>query len=116
MPPHSSAFYSYQGENLKNPFDTIADHWKDWIKDYSIRISEGTRDRLSAEDFNGSVKIKHSDGTFLFFEYAFYAINEDAKEIAVFTEHCGYHIFPLNEAMEYSYNVWAESPGDPIQD
>jgi hypothetical protein len=101
---------------LNNPFETIPIHWQDWLKEYSIKTTGGKRDRLSAEDFNGSVKIKYSDGTFLLFEYAFYAVNEEAEEIAVFTEHCGYHVFPLNEAVEYSYNIWAESPGDPMSD
>jgi len=30
-----------------------------------------------------------------FFHYAFYLLDEELNEVAVFTEHCGYHIFPL---------------------
>ena len=29
------------------------------------------------------------------FRHAFYLLDRDLNEIAVFTEHCGYHFFPL---------------------
>jgi hypothetical protein len=35
------------------------------------------------------------DGSSAFFHYAFYLKDETLGEVAVFTEHCGYHIFPL---------------------
>ncbi len=41
------------------------------------------------------MKIEFSDGSKSYFNYAFYWIDTENKEVAVFTEHCGYHIFPL---------------------
>ncbi len=100
---------------MTDPFDTIPIHWQQWIKNYSKEASNGKWERLGVKDFNGFVKIRFPDGSSVLFEYAFYAVDEDRKELAVFTEHCGYHVFPLFENMAYSYNVWAESPGDPSE-
>jgi hypothetical protein len=52
---------------------------------------------ISARDFNcGSiVHINLPDGSHAFFKYAFFIELPEWKEVAVFTEHCGYHIFPL---------------------
>jgi hypothetical protein len=50
---------------------------------------------LSANDFRYNLKIQMSDGSNTFFHYAFYWIDENLKEVAVFTEHCGYHILTL---------------------
>ena len=99
---------------MKHPFDTLPDNWQQWIVSWARECSEGKRDRLGIEDFNGCVKIRFLDGSHALFEYAFYAVDEKRQELAVFTEHCGYHIFPLTEDLHYSYNVWAESPGDPM--
>jgi len=100
---------------VNHPFDTLPIHWQQWVEQYAKEASNGKWDRLGASDFGGSVKLRFSDGTFLMFEYAFYAIDVAKEELAVFTEHCGYHIFPLIGDLEYSYNVWAESPGDKYQ-
>ncbi|WP_186411810.1 hypothetical protein [Candidatus Propionivibrio aalborgensis] len=32
------------------------------------------------------------------FKYAFFIVSETRKAIAVFTEHCGHHVFPYHEA------------------
>lgn len=50
---------------------------------------------LSADAFQHDLKIEFGDRSNAFFNYAFYWIDEESKEIAVFTEHCGYHIFFL---------------------
>jgi hypothetical protein len=101
---------------VSTPFEQLPKHWQQWIIKYARETSGGKYDQLGASDFSGSVKIKFPDGSFVLFEYAFYAIDRSKKELAVFTEHCGYHIFPLSDQLEYSYNVWAESPGDKYQD
>lgn len=97
---------------MDNLFDTLPIHWQQWIERYAKEASNGKWDRLSANDFGGSVKLRFADGTFLMFEYAFYDVDEAKEELAVFTEHCGYHLIPLSGDLDYTYNVWAESPGD----
>jgi hypothetical protein len=41
------------------------------------------------------LKIEFDDGSYPLFQYAFYIVNKDWKEIAVFTEHNGFHLYPL---------------------
>ena len=58
------------------------------------------RDRLNAGDFpcGQSVLIRFPDGSHVLFRFAF-AIEDGASgEVAVFTEHCGCHVFPLVDA------------------
>jgi hypothetical protein len=38
------------------------------------------------------------DGSFAEFRYAFALVSEHRRAIAVFTEHCGHHLFPYHEA------------------
>ena len=55
------------------------------------------RGMLSAFDFANSslVSIVFPDGSYALFRYAFFIAAPDWKEVAVFTEHCGYHIYPI---------------------
>lgn len=50
---------------------------------------------LSANDFtpNCTVEIEFEDGSTVKFKYAFFVENTEEQIIAVFTEHCGYHVF-----------------------
>ncbi len=98
---------------MLTPFDTLPSHWQEWVQRYAKEKTNGKWDRLAAYDFNGSVKIRFEDGSMMLFEHAFYAVDQERKELAVFTEHCGYYVVPLSKELEYSYNVWAQSPGDP---
>ena len=52
---------------------------------------------LTAHNFRGdqSVRLHFPDGSYALFQYAFCLTDESLNEAAVFTEHCGYHIFPL---------------------
>ena len=43
------------------------------------------------------LKLGFPDGSQAQFLYAFAIQDPDHREIAVFTEHCGYHIFPLTD-------------------
>lgn len=45
-----------------------------------------------------TVRIELMDGSSAEFRYAFFLVCETGKCIAVFTEHCGYHLFPYHEA------------------
>ncbi|WP_435005637.1 hypothetical protein P12x_003452 [Tundrisphaera lichenicola] len=57
-------------------------------------------ERLSASDFppDQSVLIRFPDGSDALLRFAFAIADESAGDVAVFTEHCGYHIFPCGEA------------------
>lgn len=49
---------------------------------------------LSAYDFNADeVEIVFEDGSSANFKYSFYVVSAKKKVIAIFTEHCGYHLF-----------------------
>ncbi len=85
--------------------EDLPQRWKDKIDNY---LSEKGFDyygkkykRLSVYDFsdNLNLKISFHDGSKAFFNDAFYWIYEEHKEVAVFTEHCGYHIFNLPEIL-----------------
>lgn len=46
----------------------------------------------------GTTRVELMDGSVAEFKYAFALVSEERKAIAVFTEHCGHHIFPYHEA------------------
>ena len=84
--------------------EDLPQRWKDKIKEY---LSEKGSDygkkyeRLSLYEFsdNLNLKIAFDDGSYAFFQDAFYWIDNERKEVAVFTEHCGYHIFNTGELL-----------------
>jgi len=55
------------------------------------------RGKLGASDFPASslVRVGFPDGSSAEFRFAFYIAAPDWNEVAVFTEHCGYHLLPL---------------------
>lgn len=78
----------------------LPQRWKDKIELYLI--NQGSKwKQLSAYDFSSdsNLKITFDDGSFAFFKDSFYWLDEKNREIAVFTEHCGYHIFNLPELL-----------------
>ena len=66
---------------MKAPLYTLPAHWQKWVCNGATKNSEG------------QCPIRFSDGSYALFEYAFYAVDEEKNELAVCTEHCGYHIF-----------------------
>ncbi|QNE39785.1 hypothetical protein F1C16_09560 [Hymenobacter sp. NBH84] len=56
---------------------------------------------LSVSDFpvSSMVRIELEDDSKVEFRYAFAIEAPEFKEIAVFTEHCGHHLFQLHEGM-----------------
>jgi hypothetical protein len=75
----------------------IPDEWKPRLRAY-LRTTRGEdRDRLSAHDFRSdqSVHLQFDDGSIALFRYAFALLDEAGKRCIVFTEHCGYHVFPV---------------------
>lgn len=82
----------------------LPQRWKDRIKKYLLEKDpeKGKKyDTLSVYDFseNLNLKISFLDGSYAFFNDAFYWIDSERKEVAVFTEHCGYHIFNTGELL-----------------
>lgn len=55
------------------------------------------RGSLGADNFprDSCVSVRFPDGSEAKFRYAFFIQAPEWQEVAVFTEHCGYHIFPL---------------------
>ncbi len=79
---------------------TIPDDWKPALRAYLKDKSGEDRDRLSAYDFPSgqTVAIRFPDESSVHFRHAFAIADEDRGMVAVFTEHCGYHVFPLIDA------------------
>ena len=69
------------------------------VRDHVRRTRGEERDHLSAYDFPSgqSVRLNFPDGSFAFFQYAFVIEDRARQLVAVFTEHCGYHVFPSGE-------------------
>jgi hypothetical protein len=44
------------------------------------------------------LRVELMDESFVEFRWAFALVSEERKAIAVFTEHCGHHLFPYHEA------------------
>ena len=76
----------------------LPQRWQDKLQNYLVEIGSKYKE-LSAGAFQHDLKITFEDRSYAFFFYAFYWIDEELKEVAVFTEHCGYHIFYLPEIL-----------------
>jgi hypothetical protein len=75
--------------------------WADELAPLLGRSAESIRSHgLHAGDFRdtGWLVLELMDGSTLRFRYAFHVIRESEQALAVFSEHCGYHVFPLPEA------------------
>ena len=74
----------------------LPEHWKQRLENYVLEKPSGKHQRLSATDFQigSTVQITFPDGSLVQFRFAFHLVDEEREEIAVFTEHCGHHLFP----------------------
>jgi hypothetical protein len=52
---------------------------------------------LSGIPCSQSVLVCFPDGSHFHFRYAFVIEDKMVGEVAVFTEHCGYHVFPVGD-------------------
>lgn len=90
----------------------LPQRWATKLKVYLREEIGADKDTLSATDFPYNLKIDFEDGSSAFFRYAFYLLDNEAHEVAVFTEHCGYHIFPLGGTqIEIFESKWTEVGG-----
>ncbi|HEU4885874.1 MAG TPA: hypothetical protein VFT45_26795 [Longimicrobium sp.] len=78
----------------------IPPRWMEAVRQH-VRDTRGEeRDHLLVYDFTGtSVRLAFEDGSYAFFRDAFCLRDEALREVAVFTEHCGYY-FLGSEGLE----------------
>ena len=71
--------------------------WRAKVTQWIRTFADDSRDRLSAEDFpcSHNISMIFDDGSTALFNYAILIEAPELDEIGVFTEHCGYDIFPL---------------------
>jgi hypothetical protein len=77
---------------LRDPIQSLPERWRTKLTDY---LSSKGQARLGAGDFSSNgLLIRFPDDSEVRFRYAFSLRDDEFGEIAVFTEHCGYHVFP----------------------
>ncbi|TGE09606.1 hypothetical protein [Hymenobacter fodinae] len=78
----------------------LPERWKTKLRDYLTAIG-GNYETLSAPDFpaDNVVRILFEDDSKIEFYYAFVIEAPEYKEVAVFTEHCGHHLFQLSDGI-----------------
>lgn len=75
--------------------------WADELAAVLGRPADEIRsDGLGAGDFPGEgvLQVRLADSSTLRFRYALHAVRPSEHALAVFTEHCGHHVFPLHDA------------------
>ncbi|MEO7886045.1 MAG: hypothetical protein ABIR76_04840 [Polaromonas sp.] len=79
---------------------------RDWAPELATYFKQDVDEVLASIrpwfDFpGGSLRIELMDGSILQFKHAIFIVSESKKTVAVFTEHCGNHIYPHHEAKIY---------------
>ncbi|MBS0661145.1 MAG: hypothetical protein JSR82_23240 [Verrucomicrobia bacterium] len=77
--------------------DDLPARWKEKISAWLAPSGGGARSQLGASDFprEHSVRLRFEDDSCAEFRSAIVLEAPEWREVGVFTEHCGYHIFPL---------------------
>jgi hypothetical protein len=76
----------------------------DWAEELSGAlgrpVEEIRQSGLSSFDFpaGSQLHVRLMDGSTMQFRYAFHLVRKSDHALAIFTEHCGYHVFPLHDA------------------
>jgi hypothetical protein len=83
---------------IKKFYDRLPKHWQKYIKE---------KGWFYLDQFDRSVSISYDDGSHMFFNCAFAVHDEARDELAVFTEHCGYHVFQASHLGWQSYVLTA---------
>jgi hypothetical protein len=80
-----------------SPWHRVSDEWKPRLRAYLLKTCGEDRERLSAYDFRSDqhVSVTFEDQSHALFHYAFALFDESGERCMIFTEHCGYHIFPV---------------------
>ncbi|WP_303312556.1 hypothetical protein [Hymenobacter sp. BT730] len=84
--------------------EDLPERWKLKLQEYLKAKGSTEPVRLGASDFplDSIVRIQFEDASNVEFHYAFVIEAPELREVAVFTEHCGYHLFPLYEGLDLS--------------
>ncbi|MGI4885647.1 MAG: hypothetical protein ACRYFR_11870 [Janthinobacterium lividum] len=79
----------------------LPERWKLKLQEYLIAKGSTRPEKLSASEFPSetTVSIQFEDGSHVKFRHAFVIEAPEFREVAVFTEHCGYHLFPLYDGL-----------------
>jgi hypothetical protein len=77
--------------------DDLPTRWKSKVSEWIEAHGGDSRDLFSAADFPISQRLKmdFEDGSSVSFRYAISIEAPEWGEVGVFTEHCGYHLFPI---------------------
>lgn len=80
----------------------LPERWKLKLQEYLIAKGSTGPENLSASEFPSetTVRIRFEDGSHVEFRYAFVIEAPEFREVAVFTEYCGYQVFPLYNGLE----------------
>jgi hypothetical protein len=54
---------------------------------------------------HATVRVELMDGSAVMLKFAFALVSEAKRAIAVFSEHCGHHVFPYHEARVFSDDI-----------
>ena len=75
----------------------LPDRWKQRLVQWIRQFADDHRTELCGDDFPMSydVALRFDDDSEAIFRYALAIEEPNLNEVGVFTEHCGYHIFPL---------------------
>jgi hypothetical protein len=77
----------------------LVEEWAEDLAAQTGRAVEELRENHELLDFpNGVLRIELMDQSAVEFHSAFHIVSERRRAIAVFTEHCGHHVFPYHEA------------------
>ena len=75
-------------------YEDLPERWKIKIKEYLQSKKIKNRIQFNSNDFDGDrVIIRYEDGSKAEYNYAFVIVAPELNyEVAIFTEHCGYHL------------------------
>jgi hypothetical protein len=80
----------------------LPERWKAKVREHLTATGETKYVTLSSYHFplNSLVRINFEDGSTVEFKHAFVIKAPEWQEVAVFTEHCGYHLFQLYDELD----------------
>ena len=87
----------------------LPERWKLKFQEYLIAKGSTRSDRLSASEFPSetTISIRFEDSSHVEFRHAFVIEALEFREVVVFTEHCGYHLFSLCDSLELTINKFS---------
>lgn len=79
--------------------NTIPEKWIPLIEKHTYERTGLSRKVLNSRDFplDSIVEVNFPDGSTMKLKHAFFLTDEDSGEIAIFTEHCGYFFYKMED-------------------